>query len=329
MSATTDAADAAIAQLEAEEQGLVNTDEDKQDDSSQSTDEKDAGNTDDKAKSEDKDTEDEADAGDKQQEADEEGEFTADDAPEVEEVDQPTAPTDANNVQLSPAEQKYLADNIEQIGEPVVFTGKVGDKEVSYKVYDVNQLPDAFVPDSVVAFNKGVSRINAMNDKAQSMLNDYRANQSQAQARDFEQRENEGIRLDVADLQKEGRFPKFKVAPGTPGFDDDPAAQQMAEVLKVMAERNQLYLEQFNQGRPYRHIGFTEAFDIWERSQPKTATKSKEDAAQDKEDAERKRKAETPAANQGQNPNSMSKAVIPRGTTVRDILNRLDADDSW
>lgn len=327
MSATTDAADAAIAQLEAEEQGLVNTNEDKQDEQP---------NTDtDVSKKDDGDiSADDKSGAEKPEEADKpvdepEGEFTADDAPEVEEVEQPSAPTDANNVQLSPAEQKYLADNIEQIGEPVVFTGKVGDKEVSYKVYDVNQLPDAFVPDSVVAFNKGVSRINAMNDKAQSMLNDYRANQSQAQARDFEQRENEGIRLDVADLQKEGRFPKFKVAPGTPGFDDDPAAQQMAEVLKVMAERNQLYLEQFNQGRPYRHIGFTEAFDIWERSQPKTAAKSKEDAAQDKEDAERKRKAETSAANQGQNPNSMSKAVIPRGTTVRDILNRIDADDSW
>lgn len=328
MSATTDAADAAIAQLEAEEQGLVT--EDKQDETSESATETDKSGSasDDTTKDgEGNNTDSNDDTDDKT--IDEEGEFTADDAPEVEEVEQPKAPTDANNVQLSPAEQKYLADNIEQIGEPVVFTGKVGDKEVSYKVYDVNQLPDAFVPDSVVAFNKGVSRINAMNDKAQSMLNDYRANQSQTQARDFEQRENEGIRLDVADLQKEGRFPKFKVAPGTPGFDDDPAAQQMAEVLKVMAERNQLYLEQFNQGRPYRHIGFTEAFDIWERSQPKTAAKSKEDAAQDKEDAERKRKAETPAANQGQNPNNMSKAVIPRGTTVRDILNRLDADDSW
>jgi len=132
-------------------------------------------------------------------------------------VDAP--PTDAAGVQLSTAEQKYVVDNI---GEPMIIRGMRGTgddaKEVELKVYDPSQIPRDFTFGSqadLLAAQQGFSRLET---KAQQLLGNFRNEQSQNQAADFDKRENEGIRQDVAELQKDGLFAKFKVQPGHEGL---------------------------------------------------------------------------------------------------------------
>lgn len=258
-----------------------------------------------------------------------EGEFTADDALEVEEPEAPKAPTDNAGIQLSPQESKYIADNI---GEPIVIRGMRGEgenaKEVEIKAYSPQDIPADFKfanDQQLVAAQNGFMQLE---QKANQLLGNFRQTQSNTAAQDFERRENEGIRTDVADLQKDGRFPKFTVRPGEAGFDDSPEAKTMAEVLGIMTERNEMYLKQYEQGRPYKHIGFTEAFDIWESKSPdrQAARKSDEDqAAEDK--ARREKGAERGDSNRGMNSSNIVRPTIKAGTTTRDILNRIDNED--
>jgi hypothetical protein len=259
------------------------------------------------------------------------GEFTADDALEVDapKPATPAAPTDAAGIQLSPAESKHIVDNI---GEPVVIRGVRGEgdnaKEVEIKAYGPNDIPADFKFANDQQRTAASTAFYGIEQKANKLLGEFRQNQSNTAAQDFERRENEGIRGDVADLQKEGRFPKFTVRPGETGFDDSPEAKQMAEVLGVMSERNATYLAQYNQGRPYKHIGFTEAFDIWERQKGTAAATAKKDDDQKKEDDERKeRGAEKGSANRGMNPGKLVKPTVRAGTTTRDILNRIENEE--
>lgn len=254
-----------------------------------------------------------------------EGEFTADDALEVDVPETPKAPTDNAGIQLSPAEQKHIADNI---GEPIVIRGMRGDKEVEIKAYSPQDIPTDFKfanDQQIMAAQTGFMQLE---QKANTLLGNFRQTQSQTAAQDFEQRENEGIRGDVADLQKDGRFPKFTVRPGETGFDDSPEAKQMAEVLEIMTERNQLYLKQYEQGRPYKHIGFSEAFDMWEAKSPKKAADKKLDDEQAAEDKVRREKgAERSDSNRGMNSSNIVRPTIKAGTTTRDILTRIDNED--
>lgn len=257
-----------------------------------------------------------------------EGEFTADDAVEVPEPDKPAPPTDNAGIQLSPAESKHIADNI---GEPIVIRGFTGEgdsmKEMEIKAYSPNDIPANFKFANDQQLAAATSGFQSLEQKANRLLGEFRQNSSNTAAQDFERRENEGIRGDVADLQKDGRFPKFTVRPGEAGFDDSPEAVQMAEVLNIMSERNQTYLKQYEQGRPYKHIGFTEAFDIWEAKSPKAAADKKADDDQAAEDKARKDKAERGDSNRGMSPSNIVKPTIKSGTTTRDILNRIDAED--
>lgn len=256
---------------------------------------------------------------------DDKPEFTADDAIETDEstgVDTP--PTDAAGVTLSSAEQKYVVDNI---GEPLIIRGVRGTgddaKEVELKVFDPSQIPRDFTFGSqaeLLAAQQGFGRLET---KAQQLLGNFRQQQSQTQAQDFDKRENEGIRQDVAELQKEDLFPKFKVQPGQRGFDDDPAAKQMAEVLDIMTKTNTQYMAEYQQGRPYKHIGFKEAFDDYQ----KLSDSKKQDKAQKDEDTERKDIADKVGTNRGMTASKIVKPTVRHGTTTRDILNRIDAED--
>jgi hypothetical protein len=275
----------------------------------------------------DKDKKDESKPADDKKADEEEGKFTADDALEVDAPKTPDTPTDNAGIQLSTAEQKHIADNI---GEPIVIRGIQGEgdnaKEVEIKAYSPGDIPANFKfanDQQLAAATTGFQRLES---KATELLGAYRNNQSQTVAQDFEKRENEGIRLDVADLQKDGRFPKFKVQPGATGFDDDPAAKDMAEVLTVMTERNELYLKQYNQGRPYKHIGFSEAFELWEAKNPDRIAAKKTDADQKKEDSDRKATAERSESNRGTNATRVVKPTVRSGTTIADILNAHEQD---
>jgi hypothetical protein len=231
---------------------------------------------------------------------------------------------------LSTAEQQYIADNI---GEPIVLKGFVGEgentKEVEIKAFSPADIPSNFKFASDQQMLAAQTGFLNLEKKANDLLGSYRQTQSQKQASDFEERENRGIRDDVAELQKEGRFPKFTVRPGDAGFDSTPEAKQMAEVLTVMSERNEMYMKQYQQGRPYNHIGFAEAFDIWESKSPQRSAAKKADEDQSKEDAERKKAAENGQSNRGMNVPKVMKPTVRSGTTVNDILNKYDNDDSF
>lgn len=272
-----------------------------------------------------KEDEPELDADGKPIEKKKEGEFTADDAIEIEAPKVNEQPKDPSGVVLSPAEQKHIADNI---GEPIVIRGMRGDKEVEIKAYSPADIPADFKFANDQQLAAATTGFQNLERRANELLGNFRQNQSTQAAQDFEKRENEGIRADVADLQKEGRFPKFTVRPGEAGFDDSPEAKTMAEVLDVMTERNQMYFKQYEQGRPYKHIGFAEAFDIWERKNSKPASDIKKDDDQKKEDEDRhKRGAERGDSNRGMNPSNIVKPTVRPGTTIRDILNKIDNDD--
>ena len=244
-------------------------------------------------------------------------EYTANDG---EEVDAPAVqtdvPTDSAGIVLSTGEQKYLADNI---GQPITIRGMVGDKETEMQVYATQQIPQGFNFNSHAEMLQAQEAMNRLERRAEQLLGGYRTEQSNAQSRDFESRENEGIRQDVADLQADKEFPNFKIKPGTKGFDDDPAAVQMADVLNLMTERNNQYLKEYQQGRQYRHIGFREALTMWQKQQaPKTQEK-----AQKKEDAERKQVAEKVGGG-GLSANGLRKPTFKSGTTLSSIINNID-----
>lgn len=255
----------------------------------------------------------------------EEGEFTADDALEVEEPKVPEAPpTDAAGVILSSAEQKYVVDNI---GEPMLIRGLRGTgdnaQEVELKVYDLTQIPKDFQFSSqadLLATQQGFQRLE---NRAQQLLGNFRNDQTQAQTADYEKRENEGIKQDVAELQKDGDFPKFKIQPGQKGFDDDPAAKQMAEVLDIMTKTNNQYAAEYQQGRPWKHIGFKEAFDISQR----LGDNKKKETAQKEEDQERKEIGNKVGTARGLSTVKVIKPTIRSGTTTREILNRIEMGD--
>lgn len=355
MNATDSVVDQAIAKLDAEDAGTDTSkaSEDKSDDKTKADDTaakptksdkgsesshdtaKPAGKSDDKSgKDADKrsgDTAEPAKTDDKDStdEKDKDGKFTADDALEVDDKPkgEPQTPTDNAGIQLSQDEQKYVA---EHIGEPLVLKGykevdgKLQATEV--KAYSWSDVPKDFKFGSDSEFGAAGDGFRRLEDKAGQILGQFRQNQSDASAQNFEKRENEGIRSDLSELQNEGRFPKFTVQPGAKGFDDTPEAKQVADVLGIMQERNQAYLDQYNQGRPYKHIGFAEAFDIWERQNPqKQAEKQKADD-QKKEDAERKQTATTSERMRGTDASNIVKPTVRAGTTTRDILARIDAE---
>lgn len=252
-----------------------------------------------------------------------EKEFTADEGVEEELPAAPapqSLPTDSTGVILSPDEQKYVVDNI---GSPLTISGMRGDKEVSLQVFDPGQIPKDFQFHNQAELLSAQNGFNRLEQRAQKLLGDFRNQQSATQASDFEQRENEGIRLDVAELQKAGDFPKFKVQPGATGFDDSAEAKQMAEVMDVMNQRNQQYYNEYQQGRPYKHIGFKEAFGEWQTKQ----ASSKQVKAQKDEDNQRSKIAERVGGGAGLTSSKVVKPTVKSGTTMRDVMARIDAGD--
>jgi hypothetical protein len=348
MQSASQIAEQAIAKQEAEEAGIVVTDDDKpktgQDDPKAPAKDDDAGKPgagDDSKKPDDKpDDTPKYDKDGKRIEPeekkpddpkkDDEG-FTADDALEVDEP-APAAtnepPKDSAGIQLSPDEAKFIADNI---GEPIVIRGIRGEgenaKEVEIKAYSPNDIPADFKFANDQQLAAATSGFQSLENKANQLLGTFRNNQSQTAAQEFQERENNGIRDDLADLQKEGRFPKFSVRPGEAGFDESPEAVQMAEVIDIMTKTNENYLKQYEQGRPYRHIGFAEAFEKWEKSNPDRQAAKKADDDQKAEDDERLNKANRGPSNRGTSPSNIVKPTVRPGTTTRDILARIDNED--
>lgn len=242
--------------------------------------------------------------------------FTADelDRP-TEEPDTSTPETPEINTDGMDPETKYILDGLPYLTARI----KDGNGVRELQVKSWTQLPEdvefASKRDELAFMNA----LTAQENRAVQLQSKFQQDQQTTQNQQFEERENAMIRDDVAELQKEGELPKFKAKMDDPAFEKDPATQEVQKVLDYMEERNQQYLAEYNQGRPFRHIGFREAFYMYQRTQgPKEA--------QAEEDNERRNVAEHLTSSRGLVPSEMKKATVRSGTTINDILNRIDAE---
>lgn len=240
--------------------------------------------------------------------------FTADDVAdkknpkEDKPTDKPTEPPQ----NLDP-ETQYIVDKLPDITTTILVDGK--PQEVSVKSW--TQLPQdvefASKRDELAFMNA----LTAQESRAKELQTEYRTNQNQAQVTDFEQREATGIRSDITKLQTEDLLPKFKLQPDQPGFEDDPGTKEVQKVLDFMNKRNQDYLETYNKGGPYKHIGFEEAYYMLPDTQKKTA----QEQAQKAEDEERHNKAGNVSTPTGLSNLNIKKPSVPRGTTMQQIAD--------
>lgn len=245
--------------------------------------------------------------------------YTADqlEVEDTPEDDGPQTPTETPEIDTSKLddESKYIIDNLPYITARIK-EGK-GTKEVQVKSW--TQLPEdvefASKRDELAFMNA----LTAQENRALSLQGKFQQDQQASQNQQFEEKENALIREDVAALQKEGELPKFKIKMDDPEFEKDPATQEVQKIMGFMEERNQQYLAEYNQGRPFRHIGFREAFYMYQRTEkPKTEQK--------REDDERKELAERLTGSRGLTSNELRKPTVRPGTTINDILNRIDQE---
>lgn len=177
------------------------------------------------------------------------------------------------------AEEKYIVDNLPLISVRVVMAD---DSIKTMEVRSAADLPRDMKGIATPYEDKQFDLANAAQEsRARELQNYYRNNQSRVQAQDFENKENQAIREDVADLQRAGDIPRFKAQPGTKAFDADPAAKVVQDTIEFMNDRNAKYLEKSNKGGAYRHIGFAEAFELMNGTSNKTSKNSsaRKDAA--------------------------------------------------
>lgn len=238
-----------------------------------------------------------------------------DEPPEPSKPTTPDATPPAPTGNLTP-EQQFIYDNL-----PTISTRGADGRVYNVKVD--TELPEDFDFANKLEERTFYRNLTAQELNARELRNQFMQSSQSQQATDFEQRENESIRQDVADLQREGAMPKFKLKVDDPKFNDDPAAKQMQEILDVMSERNDQYLQEFQQGRSYRHIGFKEAYDVW----AKTSKEGKAHTEQQKEDRERKGIADKVTSRPGLSVSEMPKPIVRSGTSTRDLMARIDAMD--
>lgn len=214
------------------------------------------------------------------------------------------------------AEVKFIVDNLPYISARI----KDGDTVKEIKVKSWTQLPDdlefASKRDEIAFMNA----LTAQENRATALQQQFKQKSQDTQAKQFEEAENQAIRDDIARLQKTGELPKFKYKIDDERFDSDPATKEVQKVMDYMNDRNTQYLKEYEQGRPYRHIGFEEAYTMYRRNNPK---KSDDQA---KEDKERKESADKVGGNRGLTANGLKKPTVHQGTRVEDILNRIEQE---
>lgn len=232
--------------------------------------------------------------------ADEDESSTDDDS-----ADLPAAPSGFT------AEEKYIVDNLPLIKVRV----RLADDSVkTMEVRSAADLPRDMKGIATPYEDKQFDLANAAQEtRARELQTYYRQHQTQVQAQEFEKKENQSIREDIAELQRDGEIPKFKAQPGTRAFDQDPAAQKVQEVIEFMNERNARYLERSNAGGSYRHIGFAEAYELMSGGAKNTPKNS----------SARKEAAKKLVSRQGGSSNKAPKAAVS-GRTLKEVAAEFD-----
>lgn len=290
-------------------QGATDEDTEEEDNSEQ------AGESADKTE---KKSESEENGGEKPKDGDEPDEgYTIDEGEEEQKPEE--KPAEKQEASRLNPEQQYIIDNL----EPITVRGTIGaESEIKeYKVYSPEYLPQGFkfVDDrEMSAANKAFA---SLEQRAQQLQTDYRGQETQKAAKDFKQREDTADRQDIATLQKAGELPRFKVQPNSADFDKDPGVQLVQEVLDFKETRNAKYMEEYNAGRPYRHIGFEEAFRMFRRDNP-----SKSNPAQQQEDKDRTEIAKRTSKTTGtSSKGEQEKIGVHSGMTSMDLDNLIES----
>jgi len=243
-------------------------------------------------------------------------EYTADDIAadeeEVYEAPKVEQPKEAAT-NLSP-EQSFIFNSLPDINVQAA-DGKY------YTIKVPSQLPADFEfanKREEIIFNQNVA---AQELNARDLQNQFKSQETQRQGTEFQEKVNASVRSDVAELQREGIFPKFRTPIDSPNFEKDAAAVEMQSVLDLMETRNAGYLEQAQKGQPFRFVGFKEAYDIYTAQQAR-AERQKNVR---NEDSARKTIAKKSSNSAGAYEPSIVKPSVRPGTTTRDLLAEIDA----
>jgi hypothetical protein len=239
---------------------------------------------------------------------DDEGYFADDD--DTSDDDTSPAELPAAPASFTP-EEKYIVDNLPLIKVRV----RLADDSIkTMEVRSAADLPRDMKGIATPYEDKQFDLANAAQEtRARELQTYYRQHQTQLQAQEFEKKENQSIRDDIAELQRDGEIPKFKAQPGTRAFDNDPAAKTVQEVIEFMNDRNAKYLEQSNKGGAYRHIGFAEAYELMNAGGKNTSKNS----------SARKDAARKLVSKQGGSSAKTPKAPVS-GRTLKDVAAEFD-----
>jgi hypothetical protein len=249
--------------------------------------------------------------GDEEEKEEDEG-YTIDGDEEEEADEAPSNSTEESktNPNLTP-EQQYILDNLQAI----TVRGTVGDdtKVQDFTVYSPEQLPQGFKYTDERESSIANKNFALLENQALTLQNDYRTQQTQKSAREFKEREDAADTADIGELQRAGDLPKFKAQPNDPKFNDDPGVKLVQDILDYKEAQNAKYMEEYNAGRPYKHIGFQEAFTMYRRENP-----DKSNDSQKAEDAERKELAQRTSGTRGASTKS-SAPKVHSGMMSRDL----------
>lgn len=273
-----------------------------------------AENTEDEAES----SETEPTEGEESKDSKDDGEdgYTIDDGDE-EEKEAPTTSTEIKQPSQLTAEQQYIIDNISPFKVNVILPGKETAEVV--EIYTSEQLPDGFKYASQKDADYSMMNSIQNDRKAEQLTQDFRNQESQKAAKEFKIREDNADRQDIGNLQRDGDIPRFKLEPNDPKFDSDPGVKLVNDVLKFKEEVNQRYMDEYNSGRPYKHIGFEEAFRLYKYKNPDTV-----DVALQEEDNARKAIAKRTSKSRGSDSQPSQRTKVRPGMTSRDLDNLIE-----
>lgn len=231
---------------------------------------------------------------------------------------QPEDKGEPDTRQLNP-EQKYILDNL----QPIKVRGYVGDSDKieEFDVYAPEYLPQGFKFVDEREMQIASRAFGQLENRAVQLQQDWRTQETQKSTQEFKQREDTADRQDIATLQRDGKIPKFKAVPNSAEFERDPGVQLVQEVLDFKEAQNQKYMEEYNAGRPYKHIGFEEAFRMFQRDNP-----TKSNPAQTREDKARTDMAKrTSKTNGSSTKEATSKARAHSGMSSFDLDNLIES----
>lgn len=244
--------------------------------------------------------------------------YTIDEGDEDSEEVPSNSTAEQSTSQLTPEEQ-YIVDNIPTFKVQGYLPGS--EKLETIDIRTIEQLPHGFKYASDQESALAATRTAMNENRALQLQTEYRNQQSQKAATEFKEREDRADRQDIAELQREGKIPRFKVDPNSKDFESDPGVQLVQEILDYKETQNNKYMEEYNAGRPYKHIGFDEAFRMYQRDNP-----TKGNPAQVKEDAERKGIAKRTSGTTGSTATKEApKTRAHSGMTSLDLENLIES----